>query len=797
MKIKNIIEILNVGNFVSFKKKEDSNFEKLAFIFGLNTYGKTTLCDIFQSLSENDSSVILARRSIPNNNQSQSIKIRVDGNDSKEKTFCFENNSWSDSLSNLDVFGSEFIHKNLFTGLTIDHENKKNFTRFILGDEGSILAKDLEKNKKKKSEQTKNLPNLLPQYIRGKSESEIKLFLNRDISNKDLKTLKEILNTKNQILQKDRNLLKQQTIILNKKEVDNFSVYEFSSHKDIENIQSILSKTHENIQSNSKELFLAHINKHFKHEHKAQSESWIQSGLKYIQNLDSGQCLFCGQDIVNAKSLIEVYNSYFNEEYKKFVSSITSGLDSDLNKLKQTSFKCSDDATKKATILKEYSELFVEQDKNKLSELEKIISTLKDQETNLLKTLEEIINKLQSLIDLKKKEPSKEVTDSYDYSSFKVLLQEYFEKQKDFKEYINWFQERVVELKKPYKENTKQVEIEKLEEEIRELEIDVNRLEQNDQCIKYLNSEKEIKALSKRIKELSDKIEQQQSQFLTDYFKKINELFKQFGSKDFELVKEGGNRGHSKVYSLVVKYKGEPILNDNLSKVFSESDKRALALSVFLSKIFLKDANDKKSTIVVLDDPITSFDDSRIRNANEIMDKLSKEVSQIIILTHYEHYIKRCYDSKFNGSLHKINKDSKTSYLESCDKDDFCLDDMSKNFYSISRFINRENNDLHAQSLRVYLENYLKFRFIKQIDKTQVQEDSFKLGAFIQSLKDKNIITEKEFDKLFYTKNCLNPDHHLYVKTNVEDIRSFASEMIDFLHDKLGVNPIKEEALTF
>ena len=122
---------------------------------------------------------------------------------------------------------------------------------------------------------------------------------------------------------------------------------------------------------------------------------------------------------------------------------------------------------------------------------------------------------------------------------------------------------------------------------------------------------------------------------------------------------------------------------------------------------------------------------------------------------------------------------------------------MSKNFYSISRFINRENNDLHAQSLRVYLENYLKFRFIKQIDKTQVQEDSFKLGAFIQSLKDKNIITEKEFDKLFYTKNCLNPDHHLYVKTNVEDIRSFASEMIDFLHDKLGVNPIKEEALTF
>jgi len=551
MKIKNIIEILNVGNFVSFKKKEDSNFKELAFIFGLNTYGKTTLCDIFQSLSENDSSIVQARKSIPNNNQSQSIKIKaVESDGLKEKTFCFEKNSWSAPLNNLEVFGSEFIHKNLFTGLTIAHENKKNFTRFILGNEGSLLAKDLESNKKKKSEETKNLPNLLPQYIRGKNESEIKLFLNRDISNKDLKTLKETLNAKNQILQKDKALLNKQTVILKKKEVDCFNAYEFHSHENIKSIVTILSKTHENIQSNSKDLFLSHINNHFKHEHKAHSESWIQSGLKYTKNLDSGQCLFCGQDIINAKSLIEVYNAYFNEEYKNFVLSITSGLDNELNELKRTSFKCSGDTTEKITILREYDELFVDQDKNKFSEFEKNISILKEQEVNLFKILEEILNNLQSLIELKKKEPSKKINDIYDYSSFNTLLKEYFEKQKVVKGYIDWFQKRVTALKKPYKENTKQGEVKKLEEEIKELEIDLNRLDQNAQCIKYINSKGDIKNLSINIKNLSDQIENQQSQFLIDYFEKINELFKQFGSKDFELVKDGGDRGHSKVYSL-------------------------------------------------------------------------------------------------------------------------------------------------------------------------------------------------------------------------------------------------------
>ena len=247
----------------------------------------------------------------------------------------------------------------------------------------------------------------------------------------------------------------------------------------------------------------------------------------------------------------------------------------------------------------------------------------------------------------------------------------------------------------------------------------------------------------------------------------------------------------------MVRYKKKSIPSEDLSKVFSESDKRALALSIFLAKIFLKDTNDKKSTIIVLDDPITSFDDNRIRNTINITKELSKEVSQIIILTHYEHYIKRCYDSKFNGSLHKINKDSITSSLESCSKDDFCLDDMSKNFYSIVRFIRRENNNLPVQVLRVYLENYLKFRFIKQMDKTQVQQDNWKLDAFIKYLKDKSIITEEESDKLVNIKDSLNPDHHSYVQTNIEDIRTLASEMIDFLYDKLGSKAIKEKSLTF
>ena len=53
---------------------------------------------------------------------SQKIELSIkESSISGESDIKFENNSWSrNTLSkNLEVFGTEFIHKNLFTGLTI------------------------------------------------------------------------------------------------------------------------------------------------------------------------------------------------------------------------------------------------------------------------------------------------------------------------------------------------------------------------------------------------------------------------------------------------------------------------------------------------------------------------------------------------------------------------------------------------------------------------------------------------------------------------------------------------------
>jgi len=56
MQIRRIKEIKNIGTFANFTNGGSSGFEKLTFVYGLNTFGKTTLADILQSLETNDNS---------------------------------------------------------------------------------------------------------------------------------------------------------------------------------------------------------------------------------------------------------------------------------------------------------------------------------------------------------------------------------------------------------------------------------------------------------------------------------------------------------------------------------------------------------------------------------------------------------------------------------------------------------------------------------------------------------------------------------------------------------------------
>ncbi|MCP3659165.1 MAG: AAA family ATPase [Bacteroidetes bacterium] len=170
MEIKSIKEIQNISTFKDFKGGDSCHFKKLTFIYGLNTYGKTTLTDICQSLKDNNLAPISSRKTISDQSDKQKVLFSIKENSIKGKVLNFKNNSWDENkiAKYIEVFGEDFIDKNLFTGSFINRENKKNFTEFILGEEGVNIVREIEKKKQSINKVNQNLKNGIPEFLKEK-----------------------------------------------------------------------------------------------------------------------------------------------------------------------------------------------------------------------------------------------------------------------------------------------------------------------------------------------------------------------------------------------------------------------------------------------------------------------------------------------------------------------------------------------------------------------------------------------------------------------------------------------------
>lgn len=85
-----------------------------------------------------------------------------------------------------------------------------------------------------------------------------------------------------------------------------------------------------------------------------------------------------------------------------------------------------------------------------------------------------------------------------------------------------------------------------------------------------------------------------------------------------------------------MKINGAQVRNDSesisLRRTFSEGEKNAIAFSFFLSRLKIK--KNLENTIVVFDDPITSFDYKR-RNSTKIkLAAIAKRCNQFFLLSH-------------------------------------------------------------------------------------------------------------------------------------------------------------------
>lgn len=782
--LKRISHIKNIGVFQNCQTGR-VGFEKITLIYGRNTFGKSTLGDIFSSLQNNEPANILARDSIPGSDEGQLVDMRfaLEGESENDGKSLFRHDSWEHGLTNshlLRVYDDAFFHDHVFAARKFTRDTKLKFSDFILGSQG-VAAAQLIGRKKRDKRQLNTRKNVLTRDALNNIAE-----LNEFIDMVAPESIDELTAERDRLREEHSNLTRQKreaAVILNR---TNLAFIEFDSHLEeaATQLNQLLQISIETHHATAKAQLDSHISNHFQRAEGA--ERWIQQGLSYNNEKN---CSFCGQIYEDeALALLNAYQQCFNDEYEQHERLVNQGIQR-YQPMLSVKLPTQENAVLEQNdlVLRMYPEL---DDNSAYQDLLEQYQVCKGDLLNFSQTvvapLAEVKESFEQALTLKKARPhyALNIIDTAELqalivnvnalvralnTSIKVLNQSF----NAFKQSIN---DAEIDRQQAVITNSGKI-----------IARQILRFEKSDACKEFLEVNTSLTALITEIPQLETALREEQSVYLDNFYGTINQYFTALGSHEFRLERGLDNSGNVPVYYLKVSFRGKNLSEVDLDKVFSESDRRALALSIFLSSLDAMSENDLAKTVVVFDDPVTSFDDHRVTQTHMKMTELSERCEQIILLSHFKEGITQflqthAFGNQYSIKLITITKDANSSSLEVGNIDKFLLtlhDDCRED---IIDFTEREEERLKYRP-RVFLEAELAYRFGKQIREHNISNK--KLSDRIKGLLENNVISEDVSNELHRWRVALNPEHHMFPGTDIEDQRNTAREFLRFVFHEL------------
>src|SRR3989344_5661129 len=310
---------------------------------------------------------------------------------------------------------------------------------------------------------------------------------------------------------------------------------------------------------------------------------------------------------------------------------------------------------------------------------------------------------------------------------------------------------KIQQLKKDSAEGKLDTKKTEILNEITKLKNEIFYIENKERFEKYFGilaqheaNEKVTESLERIYQALKDKIVEEFNKFVSDYFDLIKGFIKEI-SPSMEILDISGQATYDRrnprdpaQCGFRIEYNGE-----DCTSSLSEGEKQVIALAFFFAQ--LKKENDKEK-IVVLDDPIFSFDAGKRKSTAEVIQKETKDFGQLFILTcdplFREYCLKQIDNRNFyyifkttgSYSIHYVPSNRETIYSS-----------FETEFRDIeSAQGSNENVIVYGQKLRFCLE-------------TKIKEDYFgysedNLANMIKKVTGRN---KEEFEKLFTNKEII------------------------------------------
>lgn len=726
--IERINHIKKFGIFQDFSNDNLKQFNRYNLFYGWNGSGKSTLSSLLESIERKEQS---------QEHPTSEWQIKTD------TSLIDQSNVKSNSL-NIRVFNKSFVERNVFTPndkiegiIYISEEQGKD------KDELENQTKELQKKDKKKKDikleldgnpddkKIKGLSILVENFLSDAAKSIKANF--KVIEIEDTRLLNYNKTKLSDFIKDNIETIKAKKSTLSVSEIELLSKSIKPQEKtpiDLADIHKYETRNLLGIFERVKELCKSTITTKAIERLKENPTiaQWIYDGLqKDIHAEGATVCEFCGQTL--PKDRLSDLNKHFSDEFEKLKEALSKGIEW------IESNKVTNDFPLENLLYDELKTDYIQavSDNEKASEflnirLEEWKALLSEKSNNPFETPKTAINEI-----------SDTEIESY-LTTFDKVMQCFVLHNKKFKG-----------LEDIVKANKQRLELHYVSEEVAKFDY----LTKKDRISELLEEEKTndeiIKNLEIEIKKLKDKLSNQ-TLGLSEFNKK---LWQFLGRNDLSLERkeEGGY--------LIKRNNTE----EAKSKSLSEGEKTAIALVYFITKL-KENGNKIQDTIIVIDDPISSFDSNHLFHANFFIKNTCKEALQLFVLTHNFHFfslekewikIEKAIDS-ISGKkidLHSLylvkpmfSEGIRTGNIENADK---ILSDFDSEYHllfsSVLQFCDNPQADyisVHtiANICRQLLESFLTFKYGRKkldkcFDEIQGFENLSKVRKFVNHFSHK------------------------------------------------------------
>jgi len=734
--ITKIKRLKNIGKFYDFSAKGSGlDWHKNTFLFAPNAYGKSTLLNVCLSLRNNDPKLIRARKTLGSAGSPEAVLI-LDG-----ANYIFNGTMWDKSCSEFQIFDVPFVHANILTD-EIAYEHRKNMHKIIIGAAGVKLAEELatfktqEKNRRQQFEGLRSefnsagfVHHTLDAFLAIPATEEAAVppriaGLEKDIKSKETESHVRTLSLPGPITAPAFDLSATKTLAAKK-----------------------LASAHEAAEKR----VLAHIKKNI--ADKSLARQFIRTGLDLVQ----ADCPFCGQDLKKAVDLLDAYREFFNEALRTFQTELSQAttqldkwnIDNELTGL-ISSYNANTATVRQwdlyigAVVLPDAS-VFVEEARKKL----------KASRTKVLAELEK-----------KQKDPNSDC----DLSQFDIVaagLKALSASVEAYNEAIAKF----VTKAKDYLDKLPKSDIDALGRSLaKEREIEKRfRPEWKKWATDYPVVEKDAADLLGKKEAKQKDLETYTASIFGTYQERINELLGTLGA-DFTITDLAGktderaNESYSDFGFLILEKKVPLNVRQEDSPCFkntlSEGDKSTLAFAFFIAS--LEKTPDLNKQVVILDDPLSSLDETRREATARVLLELSPKFNQLCVFTHKKDFLRMVFDKIPNNTVLQIRSDKTNgSRLEPFDVEEDRKGDHAQTIDAMERYVIEDFGpapETMQGNIRKVFEVVLKTKYYRAL-LTDIKQKKG-LSKLIETLLNAGLLDATLKSKLFDICNVTTGPHH-------------------------------------